>query len=48
VGGETTTRSHSEVITFNGTAIVPVVVTRNGEVKNCERNLLTGRIRCDE
>jgi hypothetical protein len=46
-GGETHTFSYSEVITFNGTAIVPVVVTRNGETKNCTRNLLLRRLRCE-
>ena len=45
--GETSEFSHSEIITFNGTAIVPVVVTRNGETRNCTRNLLTGRMRCE-
>jgi hypothetical protein len=44
--GAVMTHSHSEVITFNGTALVPAVVTRDGVTRSCERNLLNGRLHC--
>jgi hypothetical protein len=46
-GGQTHTFSYSEVITFNGTAVVPVVITKNGETRNCTRHLLLRRLRCE-
>ena len=45
--GETNTERWRETTTFNGTAIVPVVIESSRGTKNCLRNLETGVLRCD-
>jgi hypothetical protein len=46
--GATHTFSYSELITFNGTAVVSAIVTKNGETRTCTRNLLTRVLHCGE
>ena len=45
--GETHTERWEETTTFNGTAIVPVVIVSSRGTRNCERNLGTGELKCD-
>lgn len=46
--GETpVTSSRREVITFDGTRLATVVITRNGVTKNCTLHLPTGRLVCE-
>ena len=46
-GKPTKTYTRREVVTFNGTRLVPVVITRNGLTRECTRDLMTGRVRCE-
>jgi hypothetical protein len=46
VGGNTTTRSRREVITYDGSATATIVITVNGESKTCSLPLPRGRITC--
>jgi hypothetical protein len=46
--GETRTERWKETTTFNGTAIVPVVIVSSRGTRNCERNLGTGELNCDQ
>lgn len=46
VGGNTTTSTRREVITFNGTSSATVVITKDGLVQNCTLALPHGRLSC--
>jgi hypothetical protein len=46
VGGNTTTSTRREVITFNGTAPATVVITKDGVVQNCTLAMPHGRLSC--
>jgi hypothetical protein len=45
--GETRTERWKETTTFNGTAIVPVVIVSSRGTRNCERNLETRALTCE-
>lgn len=46
VGGNTTTSTRREVITFNGTSPATVVITKDGVVQNCTLTLPHGHLVC--
>lgn len=45
-GSTTKTSSASEKVTFNGTSVVNVVITRNGTTKSCTRDLAARTTTC--
>jgi hypothetical protein len=45
-GGTATTRSRREQITFDGTNVISVVITQNGETKNCTITLPSRKLIC--
>lgn len=46
VGGETTTASRREVITYDGSSTAKIAITINGETKSCTMALPRGRPNC--
>ena len=46
--GETHTERWRETMTFNGTSVVPVEIVSPRGTRNCERNLATGALSCDQ
>jgi hypothetical protein len=46
-GGTTTESARREVITYDGSATAKVVITHDGETKNCTLPLPHGRLSCD-
>jgi hypothetical protein len=45
-GTETRAFTVGETVTYNGTSVVPVVVTRDGTTRRCTRDLATHRTTC--
>jgi hypothetical protein len=46
-GGEAKTRSRREMITFDGTNVIKIVITQDGVTKNCTITLPGGQLVCD-
>lgn len=45
-GGATRTSASSESVTFNGTQVVPMTLTRDGKTRACTKDLGTGKLSC--